>query len=67
MPPGTGITMVDGAPMLPGLLIFDCDGVLVDSELIDVRIRSQCFQAEGQVAAPRISGHPAGMRPGRRR
>lgn len=31
----------------PGLLIFDCDGVLVDSELIDARIRSECFQTEG--------------------
>ena len=33
--------------MGPGLLIFDCDGVLVDSELIDYRIRAECFQAEG--------------------
>ena len=31
----------------PSLLIFDCDGVLVDSELIDSRVRSECFQAEG--------------------
>jgi HAD superfamily hydrolase (TIGR01509 family) len=31
----------------PDLIIFDCDGVLVDSELIDARIRSECFQAEG--------------------
>ena len=31
----------------PGLVIFDCDGVLVDSELIDARIRSECFRAEG--------------------
>lgn len=31
----------------PDLVIFDCDGVLVDSELIDSRIRSDCFQAEG--------------------
>jgi HAD superfamily hydrolase (TIGR01509 family) len=31
----------------PDLVIFDCDGVLVDSELIDARIRSACFQAEG--------------------
>jgi HAD superfamily hydrolase (TIGR01509 family) len=31
----------------PSLLIFDCDGVLVDSELIDARIRAECFQAEG--------------------
>jgi HAD superfamily hydrolase (TIGR01509 family) len=31
----------------PGLVIFDCDGVLVDSEHIDARIRSECFQAEG--------------------
>lgn len=31
----------------PGLIIFDCDGVLVDSELIDARIRSECVRAEG--------------------
>jgi len=31
----------------PGLIIFDCDGVLVDSEHIDARIRSECFQAAG--------------------
>src|SRR5215212_2058453 len=31
----------------PGLIIFDCDGVLVDSEVIDSRIRSECFRAEG--------------------
>ena len=31
----------------PRLIIFDCDGVLVDSEVIDARIRSECFQAEG--------------------
>ena len=31
----------------PGLVIFDCDGVLVDSELIDARIRSECFRVEG--------------------
>ena len=31
----------------PCLLIFDCDGVLVDSELIDSRIRAESFQAEG--------------------
>jgi HAD superfamily hydrolase (TIGR01509 family) len=31
----------------PGLVIFDCDGVLVDSELIDTRIRSECLRAAG--------------------
>jgi HAD superfamily hydrolase (TIGR01509 family) len=31
----------------PQLIIFDCDGVLVDSELIDTRIRSECLQAAG--------------------
>src|SRR6266567_3754138 len=29
------------------LVIFDCDGVLVDSELIDARIRSECLLAAG--------------------
>ena len=37
------LNLLDG----PGLLIFDCDGVLVDSERIDARIRSECFQAAG--------------------
>jgi HAD superfamily hydrolase (TIGR01509 family) len=31
----------------PGLVIFDCDGVLVDSEHIAARVWSECFQAEG--------------------
>ena len=31
----------------PGLVIFDCDGVLVDSELIDMRIRSERLRAAG--------------------
>src|SRR5438105_906568 len=31
----------------PGLVIFDCDGVLVDSELIATRIWSQCLHAAG--------------------
>jgi 8-oxo-dGTP diphosphatase len=31
----------------PGLVIFDCDGVLVDSELIETRIRSECLRAAG--------------------
>jgi HAD superfamily hydrolase (TIGR01509 family) len=44
---------------LPSLLIFDCDGVLVDSELIDARIRSECFQAEGfAVTAEDLRNHP---------
>ena len=43
----------------PGLVIFDCDGVLVDSELIDARIRSECFQAEGfAVTAEDLRNHP---------
>jgi len=29
------------------LVIFDCDGVLVDSELLANRILSECFQAAG--------------------
>src|SRR5207245_10530609 len=44
---------------LPSLLIFDCDGVLVDSELIDARIRGECFQAEGfAVTAEDLRNHP---------
>src|SRR5687768_16958307 len=46
--------MLEGCPLRaaldrprPSLLVFDCDGVLVDSELIDSRIRAVCFQAEG--------------------
>src|SRR3954452_17816412 len=36
------------APMsYPGIVIFDCDGVIVDSEVIDARIRSECFRTEG--------------------
>jgi HAD superfamily hydrolase (TIGR01509 family) len=31
----------------PGLVIFDCDGVLVDSEHIGARIWSECLRAEG--------------------
>ena len=31
----------------PGLVIFDCDGVLVDSELIGARIWTECLRAEG--------------------
>ena len=31
----------------PGLVIFDCDGVLVDSELNGVRIWGECLRAEG--------------------
>jgi len=43
----------------PGLLIFDCDGVLVDSELIDARIRSECFQAVGfPVTTQDLQTHP---------
>jgi beta-phosphoglucomutase-like phosphatase (HAD superfamily) len=44
---------------LPSLLIFDCDGVLVDSELIDARIRSECFQDERfPVTAEDLQQHP---------
>ncbi len=33
--------------MLPDLVIFDCDGVLVDSELIFARILAECLVAVG--------------------
>ncbi len=43
----------------PDLVIFDCDGVLVDSELIDARIRSECLRAEGfSVTALELAKHP---------
>src|SRR5437868_6402949 len=31
----------------PGLVIFDCDGVLVDSELIDARYAASAFEPKG--------------------
>lgn len=31
----------------PSCLIFDCDGVLVDSEIIAARVAAQCFTAAG--------------------
>lgn len=43
----------------PGLIIFDCDGVLVDSELIDARIRSECLIAAGfQVTPEELANDP---------
>jgi HAD superfamily hydrolase (TIGR01509 family) len=43
----------------PDLVIFDCDGVLVDSELIDARIRSECLRAEGFAVTPQeLAEHP---------
>jgi HAD superfamily hydrolase (TIGR01509 family) len=42
----------------PGLVIFDCDGVLVDSEHIDTRIRSECLQAAGfPITADELGSH----------
>ena len=29
------------------LVIFDCDGVLVDSEVLAAEVLSECFQGEG--------------------
>src|SRR5919112_4105702 len=49
----------------PGLIIFDCDGVLVDSEVIDARIRSECFQAEGfPITAQELADHSGISRAG---
>ena len=45
----------------PRLIIFDCDGVLVDSEVIDARIRSQCFQAEGFPITAQELAEPSGI------
>ncbi len=33
--------------MTPDLVIFDCDGVLVDSEPLSNRLLARCFQAAG--------------------
>jgi HAD superfamily hydrolase (TIGR01509 family) len=49
----------------PGLVIFDCDGVLVDSEIIDARIRSDCLRAEGfPVTAQELAEHSGISRAG---
>jgi HAD superfamily hydrolase (TIGR01509 family) len=49
----------------PGLIIFDCDGVLVDSEVIDARIRSECFGAEGfPITAQELADHSGISRAG---
>jgi HAD superfamily hydrolase (TIGR01509 family) len=47
------------------LIIFDCDGVLVDSEVIDTRIRSECLQAEGfPITAQELADHSGISRAG---
>ena len=33
--------------MIPGLVIFDCDGVLIDSEIISVRVTAAALREEG--------------------
>ena len=44
--------------LYPRLIIFDCDGVLVDSEVIDARIRSECFRGEGfSITAQELADH----------
>jgi HAD superfamily hydrolase (TIGR01509 family) len=49
----------------PGLIIFDCDGVLVDSEVIDARIRSECLRAEGfPITAQELAEHSGISRAG---
>src|SRR5690242_1959135 len=55
-----------GRPMsYPGLIIFDCDGVLVDSEAIDARIRSECLRAEGfPITAQELAEHSGISRAG---
>jgi HAD superfamily hydrolase (TIGR01509 family) len=35
------------APLKPSLVIFDCDGVLVDSELIACRVDAECLTETG--------------------
>src|SRR5262245_12079299 len=46
---GTNCTKVG---MNPGLVIFDCDGVLVDSERLVNRIEAECLQELDIVATP---------------
>src|SRR5258708_34731967 len=36
----------------PGLVIFDCDGVLIDSELIAARVFARCLDKAGFAATP---------------
>ncbi len=36
----------------PGLVIFDCDGVLIDSELIAARVFARCLDEAGFAATP---------------
>jgi len=38
---------VSAAPVMPDLVIFDCDGVLIDSEVIAARILGECLSACG--------------------
>jgi HAD superfamily hydrolase (TIGR01509 family) len=40
------------AAVTPGLVIFDCDGVLVDSEVIAMRIFHECLVRAGFLATP---------------
>ena len=49
----------------PSLIIFDCDGVLVDSEVVDARIRSECFRMEGfPITAQELAEHSGISRAG---
>jgi HAD superfamily hydrolase (TIGR01509 family) len=38
---------VDIASFVPELVIFDCDGVLLDSEIIFARVLAECLEREG--------------------
>ena len=38
--------------MIPGLIIFDCDGVLVDSEVVSCRVHAQMLNSIGYAITP---------------
>ena len=44
--------MYDGASMKPGLVIFDCDGVLVDSEPLNNQALSELLAGHGLALTP---------------
>ncbi len=42
----------------PDLIIFDCDGVLVDSEIIAARVEAELLTAAGYEISPRSCRKP---------
>ena len=44
--------------MIPGLIVFDCDGVLVDSEVLSIKALTQVLNAAGiDIAYERVAGY----------